>query len=262
MKKMKKWVFVSILLVLGVSVYSQNRSFDRLFPQLDPSQREQVFSSQGLGIYGEITVPQLLPPTESGVDIAGFVLSRNPSHLAESLLVIQTKRPIGFIQVYNALGNIRGLKGRLYNSFTRKQAVPLFEDATRIVSDKKTSPLPDPEPAKVLPSAETAYIRLKDVNFGNTYYQADFINNGRYVSFRLSNFRNITYLVVPVIKEQKFTAELYFEILAEGLLVYSIAGAEVSNFVASKIDIPSAIQKRLEVFTQWVVEGILSQDQY
>ncbi|MDR2257702.1 MAG: hypothetical protein LBE14_00980, partial [Treponema sp.] len=60
----------------------------------------------------------------------------------------------------------------------------------------------------------------------------------------------------PVIKEEKFIAQLYFEPITEGVLVYSIAGADVSDFVASKIHMPSAIAKRLAVIISWVVDGI------
>jgi hypothetical protein len=34
-----------------------------------------------------------------------------------------------------------------------------------------------------------------------------------------------------------------------------VAAAEVSNFVASQIDIPSAIQKRLEVIIGWITDN-------
>jgi hypothetical protein len=59
-----------------------------------------------------------------------------------------------------------------------------------------------------------------------------------------------------VIKEEKFIAQLYFELIQEGILIYSIAGADVSDFVSSRIDMSSAISKRLAVIIAWVAEGI------
>jgi hypothetical protein len=38
--------------------------------------------------------------------------------------------------------------------------------------------------------------------------------------------------------------------------LYSIAGSDVSDFVASKIDMPSAIAKLIEVIISWVVDGV------
>jgi hypothetical protein len=72
----------------------------------------------------------------------------------------------------------------------------------------------------------------------------------------LSNFRSLNYLFIPVIKEENFVAQIYAEPVEEGVLIYSIAGAQVSDFVASKIHMPSAIRKRLEVIIAWVVDGI------
>jgi hypothetical protein len=205
----------------------------------------------------------LSPNPAAGIALAGIVEERKPAFLVESLLVIPYPAhwdgaPAAgeLLPVYNALGKIRNLEGRVYRSFTRGAEVPLFEEATRIAGPKKTSPLPDPTPAGSVPDGETFYIRLKDANFGNSFYRADIERQGPGLLYSLTNFRNLTYLFIPVIKEEKFFARLYFELLAEGILVYSIAGADVSDFVAARIDMPSAIRKRLEVITGWVIDGI------
>jgi hypothetical protein len=158
--------------------------------------------------------------------------------------------------VYNALGNIRLLKGRPYFSETRGKQVPLFEDATRLESAKKNTPVPDPRPASAVPRAETVFIRLKDANFGNTYYRGEMAADNYGIRYCLSNYKNVTYLFVPVIKEEQFTVQLYFEPVAEGVLIYGLAGVDVSDFAAARIDIPSAIRKRLAVIIAWVAEGI------
>jgi hypothetical protein len=160
------------------------------------------------------------------------------------------------LDAYNALGKIRDLKGRVYHSFTRDSFVPLFEDATRLDSTRRTSAIPDPEPAKILPLSETVYIRLKDVNFGNSYYRGDVSTSPYGVTYNLTNYRSLTYLFFTVMKEEKFSAVLYMEPLTEGMLVYSVAGADASDFIASKIDIPSAISKRLAVFIGWISDGL------
>jgi hypothetical protein len=99
-------------------------------------------------------------------------------------------------------------------------------------------------------------MRLKDVNFGNSYYRGDITLFRRGLRYSLSNNKNISYYFIPVIKEERFTVQLYFEIISEGILIYSLAGADVSDFVSSKIDMPSAINKRLTVIISWVAEGI------
>jgi hypothetical protein len=219
----------------------QNRSFGSIFPGLGEEQQTQVFSEGGY-LHSSVR-PEVLsvPPAPlSGIPLGGILEERRPAYLVESLVVIPYPAPWGearsggeLLAVYNALGYIRGLEGRRYHSFTRGEEVPLFEEATRVVGPKKTSPLPDPAPARSVPASETVYIRLKDANFGNSYYRADITRSGPGLLYSLSNFRNLTYLFIPVIKENKFIARLYFEPLTEGILVYSIAGADVSDFVAS-----------------------------
>ncbi|GHT75751.1 hypothetical protein FACS1894124_7500 [Spirochaetia bacterium] len=162
------------------------------------------------------------------------------------------------LAVYNGLGKVRNLKGRLYHSFTRDEYVPLFEEATRLESARKLSAIPDPPPARTLPASETVYLRLKDINFGNSYYRGDITLHQYGLLYSLSNFKKLTYLI-PVIKEGKFLARFYIEPLADGLMIYSISGADVSDFIASRVSMPSMIQKRLEVIIGWVIDGILAE---
>jgi len=190
--------------------------------------------------------------------IINIVLRKEPGYLVESIMVIPgNPDAVKLLDIYNALGNVRDLRGRLYNSATKNQAVPLFEEATRIISDKQTTAIPDPAPARILPQSETVYIRLKDVNFGNTFYRGEMalVQNG--LRYTLSNFRSMSYLFVPVIREDKFIAQLYFEPVQEGILIYSVAGADISDFFASRIHVDSAISKRLAVITGWAADGII-----
>jgi hypothetical protein len=59
-----------------------------------------------------------------------------------------------------------------------------------------------------------------------------------------------------VIREEKFSAQLYFEPISEGVLIYGLAGVDVSDFVSSRIDMKSAIGKRLSVILSWITEGV------
>ena len=235
------------------------RSFDDLFPGLGESRKKEIFSEDGLiRSLKKNESPELLPAPGSGIDLRSTIMESKPSYLAESLLVVPySGKTLNKLDAYNALGKIRDLKGRLYHSFTKNAYIPLFEDATRIESAKKTNTsIPDPQPATTLPLSETVYLRLKDVNFGNSYYRGDVSISPYGVTYKLSNFKTLTYLIFTVMKEEKFNAVLYMEPLAEGMLVYSMAGADASDFIANKIDIPSAIEKRLAVFIGWISDGI------
>jgi hypothetical protein len=252
------------LLVIGIlfasPLFAQLRSFDVIFPDLPANVRSAAFSNEGyIGSSAKSTgIKSLGGAVTSKIDpqIAGVVLSQQPGFVVESILVLP-KQGTSLLGVYNALGNIRGLKGRLYSSFNRGKDIPLFEDATRLESERKNVPIPDPRPASAVPSSETVYIRLKDVNFGNSFYRGEVKLSPYGLRYSLSNYKNISYLFVTVIKEEKFNTQLYFEPIQEGILIYSIAGADVSDFVSSKIDMASAISKRLAVIIAWVAEGIV-----
>jgi hypothetical protein len=242
---------------LTLSPLAAQRSFDQIFPGASPAVRDAAFSKEGFYRSTEkVQRSALVGSGQSAIDpqIIDTIVLMQPNFLVESILVVPGKASV--LDVYNALGKIRELKRRRYHSFTRNEYVPLFEDVTRIESAKKNNPIPDPAPASRIPPSETIYMRLKDVNFGNTYYRGDITLVPRGLRYSLFNNKNITYFFVPVIREERFKVQLYFEPIAEGILIYALAGADVSDFVSSKIDMASAISKRLAVIIAWVAEGI------
>jgi len=257
---MKRFIFFILIsfLFCASNLFSQLRAFNDIFPNISLENRSLVFSNDtyvkasqkanGFVIYGN--------SQSCGLDqkIVGNVLNTNPGYFVESIYVIPGTT--SFLDIYNALGKIRDLKGRLYRSSTRGKEIPLFEDATRITSERNTTAIPDPAPAAVLPKTETVHVRLKDVNFGNTYYRAEMSLTENGLIYTMTNSRNINYMLVPVMKEGRFIARLYIEPIAEGILIYSVAGADISDFVASKIHVDSAITKRLAVITSWAADGI------
>jgi hypothetical protein len=254
----KRVFFLSLLCLAACSAFGQRRSFDDLFPNLDPEKKTRALS----GILTETRESDfslhLSPAGELDAKIAGFVLTDiRPACLVEFLTVIPyLDAPLELLDVYNAMGKIRGLKGRLYHSATRDETVPLFEDASRVQSPDKLTSIPDPERASVLPATDRIYIRLKDINFGNSYYRGDISFASGGLLYGLTNFRSLSYGIIPVIRRGNFKAQFYAEPIAEGVLVYSAATAEVSDFVSGVIDVSSAIRKRLEVILGWLIDNI------
>jgi hypothetical protein len=252
-------IFILLGLYFPSSSYANSlRSFDDIFSNLGEEQKKEAFSPGG--IIRSLRANQnleFLPVPGSGIDLHGAVIRINPSYLAESLLLIPYRqRTLNRLDAYNALGNIRDLGGRLYHSHTRDSEVPLFEEATRIEGGRRNNPVPDPPPSRELPFSETVYIRLRDTNFGNSYYRGDMTISTYGIIYSLTNTRNLSFMLFPVIREGNFIAVLYMEPLVEGMLVYSMAGAVASDFVANMVHIPSAISKRLAVFIAWISDGL------
>jgi len=238
---------------------SGKRSFNEIFPGIAPAVRQAVFSNEGYSKSAENVPSSSLVGSRSGIDpqIIDSIFAKKPGFLVEAIKVIpDAENRYSLLDVYNALGNIRGLKGRLYDSHTRNEKVPLFEEVTRIEGPRKNTPVADPPVASRIPPSETIYMLLKDVNFGNTYYRGDITLFQRGLRCSLTNNKNISYFFITVIKEERFTMQLYFEVISEGILIYSLAGADVSDFVSSRISMSSAIGKRLSVIMSWAAEGI------
>jgi len=256
---MLKRILLIMFAFCAVNLFSQLRSFNDIFPSISEDVRLKALSDSGYVKSSRKTSGfNIQGQSGSRIDpsIINIVLRTNPGYIVESIMVIPGSGTVSLLDIYNALGNVRDLKGRLYNSATKNKEVPLFEDATRIVSDRQTNAVPDPPPSRNLPQTETVYIRLRDVNFGNTFYRGEMALVQSGLRYTLSNFRSMNYMLVPVIKEGKFTAQLYFEPIREGVLIYSLAGTDITDFVASQIHIDSAISKRLAVITSWASDGI------
>ena len=261
---MIKKIFILFIYLSSVTcIYAQVRVLNDIFPNISQNIRDAALRPEGyVRASQRANGFQIIGNSlNCGLDpqIVNNVLTVNPGYLVESIIIIPGNPGFAsLLDVYNALGNIRGLSGRLYSSHTRNQEVPLFEEATRILSERRTTAIPDPPPARFLPRSETVYIRLKDANFGNTYYRGEMVLIQNGLRYALTNFRSLSYFFVPVIREGKFTAQLYFEPIQEGILIYSIAGADIPEFFASRIDMNSAISKRLAVITAWAAEGIIN----
>ena len=253
------FLFVSIFNSEAQSGISGLRSFNELFGGLGEKRKNEVFSEAGyLDSYwkerGEFFA--FVPSPGSEIDLLGPVMEKNPTLLAEAMIVLPYSGKIwDKLDVYNALGKIRNLKDLQYHSFTRNEFVSLFEDATRLESAKKTTAIPDPGMARSVPSSETVYMRLKDNNFGNCYYRGVLTNSRYGLTYSVVNFKNISYMLFNITKEENLKLLLYTEPIEEGMLIYSVAGAVPTDFASSRIN-PSAIEKRLGVFMEWIIKGL------
>ncbi|MCX7655155.1 MAG: hypothetical protein N2Z76_01355 [Treponemataceae bacterium] len=274
--------------ILAVSLPSQEtvsnrqfRSFSELYPVVskEASLLKEASSEGGLlrVIEEKPTKERLhyLPSTNPPFPWERIGQKRNVTFFVEALrLVPYSAEPAGktkdasgpmtppslvspeMLRIYGALSKIRALSGRLYHSHSRNRDIPLFEEVTRIDSLRSQKALADPTEISSLPGRETVLIKLKDANFGICFYQAELEQWDRGLLYSLTNARSLTYGIIPIIGEQKFIAQIYLEPLTEGTLMYALAGSEVPSLIASQVHMPSAIEKRLNVIIQWLVDGL------
>jgi len=234
------------------------RSFNVVFPGLQDSQKSKVFSVEGyrnsFERNGSLSV---VPHPGSGIDLYSVVLEKKPSHFIEALMVIPYNgKQFTIMDAYNALGRIEDIKNHFYFSSNRNANIHIFEESSRIESEKRTKSIPDPSLSGLVPASEQIFLYLKDRNFGNIYVRADLSTNQYGLTFNAINFKTIRFFIFPVMRAEKFCAILYVEPLDEGMLLYGMAAVDIPDFVASRINIASAIERRLNVFIAWLNKGL------
>jgi hypothetical protein len=234
------------------------RSFDDIFPGIEDNQKMRVFSAEGFyRPFGRNEQRSVIPNPGLGINLYSAVAEKNPSHFIEALLVVPCNgTPLGIRDAYNAVGRIENIKNHSYFNRSLNTNFFIFEESSRIESAKKTRPIPDPPPSSTFPASEEIYLYLKDRNFGNIYVRGDLSADPYGLTFVFTNFKAIRFLVFPIMGAGKFCAALYLEPLEEGLLIYGMGAVDIPDFIASRIDIPSSVERRMSIFISWLKEGL------
>jgi hypothetical protein len=247
------------LFFVCVCSLSAQRRFDDLFPALPAEIKSAAFAPEGFTSC--VTDPACLV-IASDVSAAMFsgtfadrIASGGFSYISENLLVIPESRAVTLPDIYDSLQHVRAMTTVKYHSFTRQKWVPLFESAYRIESPERQTALPDPTSSNI-PQNETLYVKVKDINLGNTIYRSDLAVTGPALLYTITNHKASALFLLTVIKPEGFVSRIYLEPVAEGILVYCVACIRVPNFVDRMIDMPSALKKRLDVLTEWALAGL------
>ncbi len=248
-------------LVFEVSPIIEIRSYDEIFPGLSPTQKVRVRGETGLRFaFEKDGVPTLMPGQNSGLDLMSIVMKKKPSHIIEALVVVPYKgRELDLLDVYNALGRIKNIKdqkitisGKEYNIFT---------DTTRLESAKDRKPIADPEPADVLPYKENMYIRFLDPYIRDLYLRGDISISLYGITYSMTNFRDVSYYIFRVMKTDRFSALIYLEPIKEGILIYSVSGLYLPNFIAKRVNLTPNMNRRITVLLNWITDGLRIQEE-
>lgn len=234
------------------------RSLDEIFPGLSQNQKRTAMSSEGLKrSFEKASSPLLIPAPGLGIDLVSVVMAKQPSHLIEALVVVPyNSRELGRLDAYNAIGRIKNLKDHLYFSSAQNRNIVIFKDTTRLESDKKRTPVSDPPPSYILPRSETVYLRFDDATFGSLFIRGDVSVSPYGITYNMTNFAAVRFLIFTIMKAEKFSAIVYIEPVREGILVYGMSGIEIPAFIAGRLDVSSDIEKRLTVLVNWLADGL------
>ena len=203
--------------------------------------------------------PMLIPNPDFGIDLLSSVMKKNPSHLIEALVVVPyNERELDLLDVYNALGRIEKIKDHPASS--RGNDLYIITESTRIESARNRRAISDPSPAVTLPFSETMYLRLKEINFGNLFIRADVSISMYGITYSMTNFADVRYFLVPIMRAERFTTIIYLEPVKEGILIYSMSGFYLPGFISDRVNLTPNINRRIEIFIKWITEGLRKQE--
>ena len=253
---MKKLTLLACLCAaVSFPAFPEARPLDTLFPALN-AQIKECLAVRGIYFNVENDAAARIQPNPNANIPPLATNEARFKYIIETLILIPGAGTINLTDIYNVIKDLQTLEGRVYYSVTRKKHTVLFQEATRIINEKNHRPFPDNVPVAVIPDAEVRYIRLKDANFGNCYYRADVQKAGKGIHFKLTNFKNISFLFISIFKENDLLLDYYIEPVAEGIAIYGIIGARTSDFIENYVDVPSAIIKRIDVINSWIIDGL------
>jgi hypothetical protein len=238
----------------------ETRSFDAVFPGF--SRREKVIASSKDGLkysFEKDGSPMIIPASDSGIDLFSSVMLKNPSHLIETLVLVPyNEKKLDILDIYNALGRIENLKDHSFSINDRN--INIFEETTRIESARNRRSIPDPPPADTLPYAETMYLRFKDAYYGNLYIRGDVSMSLYGITYSMTNFTDIRYFLVPIIKAERIIITMYLEPVKEGVLIYSISGLYLPGFITDRVNLTPFINRRVTALISWITDGLRKQE--
>jgi hypothetical protein len=219
-----------------------------------------AFSDDGLKHYFEKDgSPALMPASDSGIDLLGNVMAKKPSHIIEAMVLVPyNKRELDILDIYNALRRIQDIKD--YSFHINGRDYNIFEETTRLENARSKKSIVDPPPVDTLPYAETMYLRFKDAYYGNLFIRGDVSMSLYGITYSLTNFTDVRYFLIPIIKAERLSVVIYLEPVKEGVLVYSASGLYLPGFIADRVNITPSINRRINALTSWITEGLRIQE--
>jgi hypothetical protein len=255
------FVFEAPPLILEVPPFVyETRSFDDIFPHLSRTLKMMAFNDEGLKhFYEDDGSPALVPAPDSGIDLLSSVMSKKPSHIIEAMVVVPyNRRELDILDIYNALGKIGNIKD--HPLYANDMEVYVFDETTRLESARSRKSIPDPPPANILPYSETMYLRFKDSYYGNLYIRGDVSMSLYGIIYSMTNFTDVRYFLIPIIKAERLSIIIYLEPVKEGVLVYSVSGLYLPGFIADRVNLTPSINRRSTGLLKWIVDSLRKQE--
>ena len=236
-----------------------SRSLDEVFPNFSQRQKRMLIEDQGLRYhFTRNESPTLIPNPDLEINLLSSVMRKNPSHLIEALVVVPyNEKEFDLLDIYNALGRIEKIKD--HSIPVGGNDLNIFTESTRLENARNRRAVSDPSPATSLPFSETMHLRLKEYSFGNLFLRGEISISTHGITYSMTNFTDVRYFLVPIMKAERFTTIIYLEPIEEGVLIYNITGFYLPGFIADRVNLTPNINRRIQIFINWITEGLRAQ---
>ena len=239
----------------------ESRSFDDIFPGFTQRQKTALMSRSGTrNFYNRDETPILIPNAASGIDLLSNEKLKNSTRIVEALALIPySERELDMLDIYNALGRVEHLKDQKI-PLNNGQYRDIFTETTRLESAQNKKPVPDPLPANMLPYSETMYLRFKDPYIGDINIRGDIVMSLYGITYNLTNFTDVRFSFIRLMRSESASINIYLEPVKEGVLIYSISGYYLPDFIAKRINLDPSINNRITALINWIGEGLRIQE--
>lgn len=202
--------------------------------------------------------PALLPRNDDLVEdlIPGMPLDDVPVAIESLRYIPLTERDgdavsIGELTVYNILRSISRMQGIEYYSERRNRMRVLFEQSYTVAEAGGDNRIADRHVTSI-PTEDILYARQEDGTFGDHAYAITYRRHASGLSLDLTNLDPLRYGFFPAVSERGLRIVLFVTPVDEGVLVYSIALADVPRIPVFTGRVAISFENRLIAVTNWL----------
>jgi hypothetical protein len=104
------------------------------------------------------------------------------------------------------------------------------------------------------------FLRFTDAHIGDIFIRGDISLSLYGLNYSMTNFRDINYTIFRIMRAERVSINLYLEPIKEGILIYSLSGIYLPDFIMNRVNLTPNINNRINSILSWITEGLRVQE--